>query len=134
MGEAKRRRLRGCTCPKAEGIILPEHVEGCPARPKATPKFEEETVVLPIETARRVSEEYRLSPYSPKPNRDPRAPALTRGEYLSLLVLAACNHEQKLREEKEVGQPGSLIEVHHQMPPGIAEASARLEALKKGGN
>lgn len=132
MGEAKRRRLRGCTCPKAEGIILPEHVEGCPARPKATPKFEVETVVLPLHIAKRVSEEYKLSAYSPKPNRPPDAPALTRSEYLALLILAACNHEQKLREEKEVGSRGSVIELHTQLPAGMAEAAARLQALKKG--
>lgn len=125
MGEAKRRRLRGCTCPKAEGIILPEHVEGCPARPKAMPKYEEERIVLPKETAHRVSEEYALSPYRDR---------MTRGEYLCLLVLAACNHEQKLREEKASSAPGSgsLIEVHHKLPAGMAEAAERLRKLKEG--
>jgi hypothetical protein len=125
MGEAKRRRLRGCTCPKSEGIILPEHVEGCPARPKATPQYEEETIVIPKALQARISEEWNASPYHNK---------FPRSHYLLLLIEAACNHEQKLREQKTSAAPGSgaLIEVHTKLPEGMAEASERLRKLKEG--
>lgn len=123
MGEAKRRRLRGCTCPKAEGIVLPEHIEGCPARPKALPKFTETRYMLPVELDARISEEYALSPYHDR---------FTRGEFIALLLASSCERERRLREEKEA--KGGLIEVHTQMPAGIEEASKRLEALKKGGS
>ena len=102
-------------------MVLPEHMEGCPARPKAMPKYTMKYIGLPVETDRLVDEEYAASPYHDR---------MTRGEYICLLILAACNHEQKLREEN--ASRGSLIEVHHKLPEGMAEAAERLRKLKEG--
>jgi hypothetical protein len=87
---------------------------------KRVPLYEEETVLLPKATAKRVTEEYRLCPYNDR---------MTRSEYIGLLIESALENERKLRDQ---AQARNALVV--QAPAGLdlKEVAARLAAAKEG--
>jgi len=108
MGQRKAR----LTYAKTHGVPVPPPVNA--------EMVVEETILLFKRVSKRIDEERAFSVYRKQ---------LSRVQYIALLIEAALNHEEKLRDE--AAAEGSLVKLVTKLPPGIAEAAKRLEKMKR---